>query len=407
MAANAGSATANATGELPFGLSSLFSTGSPPNPEDRRTRITIDLRQKSTFEIYSLRDPNRLVIELPQVGMRLPELGGTATSGLVKGIRGGQVSAGRSKIVIDVTEPVVVAKSDLKTHRDGRGAQLDIDLIPFTPMSKSVRASLNNPEYRLGGALSQPPLPRRAADRNKKADYRPLVVIDPGHGGKDSGAQKFGVKEKDLVLAFSLTLREQLEKTGRYRVKMTRSTDVFIPLDKRRDFAEDNAAALFIAVHADYAGANARGATIYSLRENLANSLRVSAAAEAASEALSGPVMDNVAAKREDLQAVRGILGDLAQREVHANLQRTNMFTQIAVDQMGAATTMRSQPHREAAFKVLKTAKVPSVLIELAYVSNRRDAARLQSQSWRDEVSGSLVIAIDKYFAQSLTQIAQ
>ena len=188
---------------------------------------------------------------------------------------------------------------------------------------------------------------------------------------------------------------------------MTRSTDVFVPLDKRRKFAEDNTAALFIAVHADYAGTNANGATIYSLRKRLANKLRQSAAFEAARTAMSGKVMKYVSAKRSDLKAVRGILGDLAQREVHANLERTNVFTKFAVAHMGASTTMRSQPHRTAAFKVLKTARVPAVLIELAYVSNRRDAARLQSQRWRNKVSSSLVKAIDKYFSHSMSQIAQ
>jgi len=235
-----------------------------------------------------------------------------------------------------------------------------------------------------------------------------LIVIDPGHGGKDSGARKFGVNEKDVVLRFSLTLRDKLKQTGRYRVKMTRSRDVFVPLGERRDFAERNKAALFIAVHADYAGSSARGATIYSLRQKVANRLRQSAAAEAADEALSGNVMKLVSADAEsDLSAVRGILGDLAQREVHVNLKRTNVFTKFAIAQMGAATTMRSKPHRQAAFKVLKTAKVPSVLIELAYVSNRRDSVRLQSQRWRNKVSTSLVTAIDKYFSHSLSQIAQ
>ena len=111
------------------------------------------------------------------------------------------------------------------------------------------------------------------------------------------------------------------------------------------------------------------------------------------------------AQSNEDLGTVRGILGDLAQREVHVNLERTNVFTKIAIDQMGAATTMRSKPHREAAFDVLKTAKVPSVLIELAYVSNRRDAARLQSSRWRNQVASSLTTAVDKYFSHSLSQI--
>jgi len=120
---------------------------------------------------------------------------------------------------------------------------------------------------------------------------------------------------------------------------------------------------------------------------------------------MSDRLMRFVSATPKDLGTVQGILGDLAQREVHVNLERTNVFTKFAIAQMGAATTMRSKPHREAAFAVLKTAKVPSVLIELAYVSNRRDVARLQSNRWRGQVAESLVTAIDKYFAHSLSQI--
>lgn len=394
---------------LPFGISSFFGATGAAKKDDQRTRITIDLRRKSNFEIFSLSNPNRVVIELAQVGMRLPRLPKSRSKALVKQIRAGRYTRGRSRIVIDVSEPVVVERSQILAQENGSGAKLELVLAPFRTISSATRNALNRrPSYGLGGPMAQPPVPRRArAGQRHNPDYKPLIVIDPGHGGKDSGAQKFGVNEKDVVLAFGKTLRDKLKKTGRYRVKMTRSTDVFIPLKTRRDIAEDNTAALFIAVHADYAGSHARGATIYSLRKRVANRLRRSAASEASRNALSSGAMKYVSAQSSDLRAVRGILGDLAQREVHATLARTNMFTKIAVSYMGETTMMRSEPHREAAFKVLKTAKVPAVLIELAYVSNRRDAARLRSPQWRKQVSGSLVEAIDAYFSHSLSQIAQ
>lgn len=411
LAASSGAAVAQSgqsNDKLPFGLSSFFSASAKTSTSTQRTRISIDLRRKSTFEIFSLNNPNRVIIELPQVGMRLPHLSRAHSNGLVRKLRAGRYAPGRSRIVIDVSEPVVVEQSQVKLKTAGRGAKLELVLVPFKSVNKRTRDALRRPSFGLGGPMAQPPVPRRARGRTgRNIAYKPLIVIDPGHGGKDSGARKFGVNEKDVVLAFGRTLRKRLLKTGRYRVKMTRSEDVFVTLGKRRQFAEDNTAALFIAIHADYAGSNARGATIYSLRQGLANKLRQSAAADAAKSAMSGGVMKYVSAQSADLRAVRGILGDLAQREVHANLERTNMFTKIAVTQMGATTTMRSQPHRQAAFKVLKTAKVPAVLIELAYVSNRRDAARLQSQRWRNQVSGSLVTAIEKYFSHSMSQIAQ
>src|SRR6185295_17595278 len=118
---------------------------------------------------------------------------------------------------------------------------------------------------------------------------RPVIVIDPGHGGDDSGATRFGTIEKNVVLSFSLKLREKLDTTGRYKVLMTRDKDVFIPLEERREFAERHQAALFIAIHADYtARASARGATIYSLRPQVADVLRRSAEAEMRDSVLSG-----------------------------------------------------------------------------------------------------------------------
>ena len=392
------------------GLQALFGGAAAPAKAAKRTRVIIEVTRRSKFEVFSLSSPNRVIIELPKVGMRLPQVGRGRKSGLVKRLRAGNSAPGKSRIVLNVSEPVVVENARMVASADGKGAELIMDIVPLSAAVAKPRKASFGKAFSLGGPAVQPPVPRQARgqrDREPASSFKPLIVVDPGHGGRDSGASKFGVKEKNVVLAFGLELRNKLKATGRYRVLMTRSTDKFITLDNRRRLAERHNAALFIAVHADYASTNARGATIYSLRKRVANRLRRTAAAEAARSVLSKPEMKFASASDSDIRSVRGILGDLAQREVQVNLERTNVFTKFAIDQMGAATTMRSKPHREAAFKVLKTAKVPSVLIELAYVSNRRDAARLQSQRWRKEVSGSLVQAIDRYFAHSLSQIPQ
>ncbi|MBU2534376.1 MAG: N-acetylmuramoyl-L-alanine amidase, partial [Alphaproteobacteria bacterium] len=318
-AAIAQATTGQGTTSLPFGLSYIFGNSRSADAVDRRTRITIDLRQKTTFEIFSLSNPNRVVIEMPQVGMRLPAIDRSSGGGIVQNLRAGQTAPGKSRIVIDVAEPVVVEGARIIPTETGIGSQLEMVLVPFTADPRMARADFT-PSSRLGGpaAFAQPPVPRPARAGMQKGEnnaYKPLIVIDPGHGGKDSGARKFGINEKDVVLAFGLTLRDDLLKTGRYRVKMTRDRDIFIPLHERREFSEDNTAALFIAVHADYAGTDARGATIYSLREEVANRLRQEAAAGAADEAIPDRILKNVSAQSDDLQAVRGILGDLAQRE--------------------------------------------------------------------------------------------
>ena len=245
-------------------------------------------------------------------------------------------------------------------------------------------------------------MPRAAVglDELKQRIYKPVIVIDPGHGGHDSGAKKFGVLEKDAVLSVGKLVRDKLMATGRYRVLMTRDTDRFVTLGNRRRFAEKHRADLFISVHADYARrSGARGATIYSLRKRVAERLKQSAKKQAASDLLSKKELRTIKASAGGgVGAVRNILADLAQRDVEATRYQTNAFTQTVILQMGKSTDMRSQPHRSAAFKVLKTATMPAVLIELAYVSNRRDARRLKSRAWRSKVSGSIAAAVDNYF---------
>jgi N-acetylmuramoyl-L-alanine amidase len=206
--------------------------------------------------------------------------------------------------------------------------------------------------------------------------------------------------EKDVVLSFSLKLREKLAATGRYKVLMTRDTDVFIPLEQRREFAERNQAQLFIAIHADYTQrASARGATVYSLRPQVADTLRRSVQGSGAETVLSGKELALV--KKSDDGAVQQILADLARRELDVNRERTGLFARSVIDYIGNATNLMDNPDRNAAFVVLKSARVPSILLELGYVTNAEDAQQLKSDQWRDRVSSSLVTAIDTYFEEA------
>jgi N-acetylmuramoyl-L-alanine amidase len=220
---------------------------------------------------------------------------------------------------------------------------------------------------------------------------------------------KNGAVEKDVVLAFSKALKDKLEKTGRYKVMMTRDSDVFVELGERVSYAERHSANLFIAVHADYSGENskARGATIYSLRESVANSLQRSAKGEVSDNVLTKDEAEAVrkASLDNDVSAVKTILADLAGREVSATKERTNVFTRSVIEYMGASTEMRSEPDQQAAFRVLKTAQFPSVLIELAYVTNKEDAQLLASDTWRDKVSDSIMTAVENYFGNQFARL--
>lgn len=380
-----------------------------PKNDPTRTRFVIGLEKAVQFQVFSLSNPNRVVVELPDVKVSLPTLAGDKPVGLVKSFRGGQASADKMRVVIEVTEPVIVAKSEVEKGANGKSARLAIEIVTVASLEKAKQATgkKQTPPFALGAPGMQPPTPQPALSPKKKAEraYKPTIVIDPGHGGHDSGAMKHGAIEKDVVLAFSKTLRDKLVATGRYKVVMTRDGDTFVDLDERRAIGERANAALFIAVHADYAQSKARGATIFSLRDGVADDLKRSAKGDLVKRVMTNPLLNQGKPTDGDKQAVMGILEDLAKQEVEANKDRSKLFAGAVIENMSDKTDMRASPDQQAAFRVLKTAQFPSVLIELAYVTNKQDAANLKSDEWRQEVSGSIVTAVENYFSNKLAHL--
>jgi N-acetylmuramoyl-L-alanine amidase len=229
------------------------------------------------------------------------------------------------------------------------------------------------------------------------ADLRPVVVIDPGHGGIDNGTQAGGESEKSLVLGFGLALRDRLEKSGKYRVVMTRTDDTFIPLADRVRIARNQSAALFVSIHADALPrreGDARGATIYTLsdRASDAEAERL-AEAENKADAIGGVNLT------EEPTDVADILIDLAQRETRTF---SNRFARLLMGEMKNTVRMHKRPLKSAGFRVLKAPDVPSVLIELGYVSNKGDREHLVSENWRSRTVGSMAQAIDTFLAKRL-----
>jgi N-acetylmuramoyl-L-alanine amidase len=386
----------------------------------QRTRFVIGLPKTTEFEVFSLSNPNRVVVQVDETKLRLPEQPKSAPVGLIKSFQAGLAGTDRSRIIIYVTEPVIVSSARIEKANDGRNQHLVVEIAAFVPVTASISPSVKQvaaapaispPPFALGGAGLQPPLPRPAVSPDVLAQraFKPIIVIDPGHGGHDSGAMKNGAVEKDITLAFSKLLAKKLNATGRFKVLMTREEDVFIPLGDRVDFGEKHKANLFIAVHCDYAdtGSTASGATIYSLRDSVADSLRRSTRDDVAGSVLSKNEVEEVkkAGAGDDISLVKNILADLAEREVDATHDRTGVFAKTVIQTMGASTAMRTKPDQQASFRVLKTAQFPSVLIELAYVTNKQDAANLQSDAWRDKVTDSILSAIDNYFSNQMAQL--
>jgi N-acetylmuramoyl-L-alanine amidase len=393
-----------APGQRPLRTSKAPGKEAPPAaPQTTRTRFIVGVERPVEFKVSALTHPNRVLIDLPSIRLELPSPPGKTPVGVVKSFQHGLSAPGRLRIVIEVTGPVVIERSALEKSPDGKSDSLVVDIVAVaeTAGATEVRSGARG----LGAAGLQPPVPKPAVSRHKRAaaSCKPVIVIDPGHGGEDSGARKWGTAEKNVVLSFSLKFREKLEATGRYRVLMTRDTDVFVPLDERRLFAERHRAALFIAIHADYAArASARGATIYSLRPHVADALRRSAERESADRVLSGTEMAPLKKARGIAPAedgtVKNILADLAHRDIELTKARTNVLARSIIDFMGSTTNLMGNPDRNAAFHVLKTAKVPAILLELGYLTNEADAQQLKSDQWRDRVSSSLVTAIEEYF---------
>jgi N-acetylmuramoyl-L-alanine amidase len=358
-----------------------------------RTRFIVGLERPADsrdVKVSALPHPNRVLIDLPQMRLDLPNPPGETPVGVVKSFHHGLSAPGRIRVIIEVTGPVVIEKSAIEKSPDGASERLVLDLVAAADVMGVHEAKPT------GTAGLQPPVPRPA--QRRAGSFKPVIVVDPGHGGEDSGARKFGTIEKDVVLSFSLKLREKLAATRAYKVMMTRDTDVFVPLEERRSFAERNQAALFIAIHADYTQrASARGATIYSLRPHVADALRRSAEAETRDSVLSGKQMALAKQVDADVDALRGILTEKARDLIERNQVRTSVFARSVIDFIGSTTDLMENPDRNAAFVVLKTAKVPAILLELGFITNTQDAEQLNSDEWRDKVSTSVVTAINQY----------
>jgi len=366
--------------------------------DDQQTRMVIDLTDKVDVRAFTLANPYRVVIDMPQVTFQFPPKAGESGRGLIKAFRFGLVMQGGSRIVIDLARPAHVDKAFVMEAANDQPARLVLELSPTDREAFMRTIALEN------RALENRPGETHNADShadNKAAsDPRPLIVIDPGHGGIDNGTRApSGEMEKTIVLEFSLMLRDKIEKTGKFRVVMTRSDDTFIPLGERVQIARARQAALFISIHADAlrrSEGDAQGATVYTLSER-ASDARAAQLAEAENQADAIAGLD-LSSEPKD---VAGILIDLARRETKTfSLQ----FAQGVVADLKTATRLHQHPLKSAAFVVLKAPDVPSVLVELGYVTNKADLKSLISTDWRDRTADSIVHAVQTFFATRTSQ---
>jgi N-acetylmuramoyl-L-alanine amidase len=357
--------------------------------DGQTTRLTFTLSEPVTPQVTALQGPDRLVLDLPEVNFQLPPDAGRKPQGLVKSYRYGLFARGRSRVVIDLAQPALPARVSTQPVLGGVAHTLTLELRK-ADRDAFLRA--------VGSAREQAEaVPEKPA--TPAGDTRPVVVIDPGHGGLDSGAIGVGnTIEKDVVFAFATELRQKLEKTGQVRVVMTRETDTFVSLPERVRIAQANDASLFVSVHADTLAVSpeVRGLTVYTNSDKASD-------AEAARLADTENRADMLAGvdTTESPEEVAGILSDLTRRETRTY---SHLFARTLVGQMTNASKLNKNPTRAAGFRVLKAPDVPSALIELGYLSSKGDVENLTAPGWRDKASDSVATAITTFLAPKLAR---
>lgn len=401
-------------------------------------RFVLHLDRRVAFRLFTLADPYRVVVDLPEVGWQLPAKPLPGKQGVFSSVRYGLFRPGNSRIVFEFLQPVQVADAYVTPGAGSAAYELVIDarrashavfaasvampprefvgLRPRgadqTPLPAAQANRLESITQRTAALLAPAQgtaetLPADIAAQVQQANYlpmpprrpggrlvarRPLVVIDPGHGGVDPGAQsRHGIYEKHVVLALSREIRRQLIASGRFQAELTRDRDVFIRLRDRVAIARKKGADIFISVHADsIRNSKVSGPSVYTLSEKASDK----EAAELAERENKADLIAGMDLSHESAD-VANILIDLAQRE---SMNQSARFAGHLVAELGNKTEVLPRPHRFAGFAVLKAPDLPSVLLETGFLSNSDDERRLTSKSYRRQLASAIVAAIDRYF---------
>lgn len=345
--------------------------------DERYTRIVMHFDTAPEVNWFLLRGPHRLVLDLPSTAFSF-DRGELAPRGLVSGIQYGASSASQARMVIKTLGPFSVDSVDVLENETSEGFRLIVELRAASQdeFETALRARIGKPMTDSAGK-------ERAGHRKHFT-----VALDPGHGGADGGAKGInGTSEKTITLIFALELAKKLEETGDYEVVLTRERDRFMRLDERVRVAQQKGADLLVSIHADAIGLRSvRGATVYTVSDKASDA---KAAATAARENLADQIAGHVVVEEKD--EVEDILVDLIRRETHAFSLR---FARNLVDELTQTTLMVTNPHRYAGFRVLRAPDIPSVLVELGYLSNPRDEEQMRDPEWRAKTADAIISAI-------------
>jgi N-acetylmuramoyl-L-alanine amidase len=373
--------------------------------DSSQTRIIIETREKLDYRWFSLAQNGlRLVVDFPVVqwqmgGAKTPVYSGEGNGfGVVEKYRYGQYSPSISRLVFDLDEAMEVTKEIyLPPAKSGAPHRLVLSLQPTDPIAFAAEAGFDKPftpnpvsVISYGSDAKAPAIPSRKS-RTSRGRERKIIVIDAGHGGKDPGALGKRQREKNVNLRAALALKKRLEKSGKYKVKLTRSSDIYLPLVKRVEIARQQKASLLISLHSDSAGnKNARGASVYTRIEW--------AGRRSKKEIMRGNnsiIGVDIASTRP---GVGDILLDLSQRITQND---SAVFAEILTPKLARVGPMLPNSHRDKNLFVLLAPDVPSVLIEMGFLSNRHDEANLGSDRYLRKLMNAVGDSVDVYFKQS------
>lgn len=350
-------------------------------------RLVVHFDREPELRWMFLRGPHRLVIELPSTDFQLDSKELEAR-GMVLGVNHGAVNGERSRLVITFDGPFAIQRMDVLENEKNEGFRLVADVVAA---SEAAFESAMAEQIQTTGAagVTTDDAEQETAVTASVQERRFRVVIDPGHGGNDTGAEGVsGTQEKTITLAFGLELRKKLEDTGKFEVFLTRDHDTFLRLDERVRIARQHEADLFISIHADAIRLReVRGATVYTGSDRASD-------AEAAAKAIRENLADAIGGIKieEEQQDVADILADLIRRETQSFSIR---FARSLVNELsGSIGMIPKNPHRFAGFRVLRAPDVPSVLLELGYLSNAEDEEQLRDPEWRDRAAEGISQAI-------------
>jgi N-acetylmuramoyl-L-alanine amidase len=340
--------------------------------------VTLALSQGVPWRVFTLDDPARLVLDFREVDWQGAGAGDLIAGQRALGLRLGQIRPGWSRMVVDLAGPHVLEEAGLRVDPQSGMARLQLRLGAQDPQTFAAQAGAPDlPGWDLPAATPQPMAP-------PTEDGALRVVLDPGHGGIDPGAEVDGTQEKALMLTFARELREVLLRAGGFDVVLTRDADEFVSLERRVALAHRAGADVFLSLHADaLSGARARGASVYTLSDS---------ASDAASAALAerhnrADILAGVDLSGKD-DVVADVLMDLARMETQP---RADHLAEVLLDTFRAAgLPLLSRPQRHAGFSVLKAPDIPSVLIELGFLSSPRDLKNLRDATWRAQAAETL-----------------